>query len=72
MKSIKEDKSIPVYGDGKNIREWMHVEDACRAIFKILLSKNKSFRFNIGSDLRYKNTYIAKKIFQIILYQKIK
>ena len=64
--SIIKNKPLPLYGKGKNIREWMHVEDACRAIFKIALSKNKSFRFNIGSDLRYKNTYIAKKIFQII------
>lgn len=35
--NILEGKNIPVYGDGKNVRDWLHVEDHCRAIESVLL-----------------------------------
>ena len=31
-----EGKKLPIYGDGKNIRDWLHVEDHCRGIFSVL------------------------------------
>ena len=42
-------KQAPIYGKGKNIREWMHVEDSCNAIWKSVISKKKfeSFNFNV-------------------------
>ena len=49
----------------------MHVNDACRAIFKIALGKDKNFRYNIGSNLRYNKINIAKKIFQILKKQNL-
>ena len=69
--SLIKNKPLPLYGKGKNVREWMHVNDACRAIFKIALGKDKNFRYNIGSNLRYNNINIAKKIFQILKKQNL-
>ena len=55
-------KPIPIYGNGKNIREWIHVEDHCNALIKIsekgLLGEN----YNIGSGVELNNIDIVKKI----------
>jgi dTDP-glucose 4,6-dehydratase len=55
-------KPIPIYGNGKNIREWIHVEDHCNALIKIsekgLLGEN----YNIGSGVELNNMDIVKKI----------
>ena len=53
---------MPIYGNGKNIREWIHVEDHCNALIKIsekgLLGEN----YNIGSGIELNNINIVKKI----------
>ena len=55
-------KPVPIYGNGKNIREWIHVEDHCNALIKIsekgLLGEN----YNIGSGVELNNIDIVKKI----------
>jgi dTDP-glucose 4,6-dehydratase len=55
-------KPVPIYGNGKNIREWIHVEDHCNALIKIsekgLLGEN----YNIGSGIELNNIDIVKKI----------
>ena len=55
-------KPVPIYGNGKNIREWIHVEDHCNALIKIsekgLLGEN----YNIGSGIELNNINIVKKI----------
>ena len=48
-------KLLPVYGDGKQIRDWLFVDDHCNAIFKILKKGNRSDTYNIGG-----NTKISK------------
>lgn len=55
-------KPIPVYGNGKNIREWMYVEDSCRAIKLIIQNFQSGEIFNIGSGKRVENI----KIIQIL------
>ncbi len=55
-------KKLPLYGDGSNIREWIHVSDNCLAIHKVLMSNSKSAIFNIGSGIRLSNLEIAEKI----------
>jgi dTDP-glucose 4,6-dehydratase len=59
-------KLIPIYGNGKNIREWIHVEDHCNALIKIsekgLLGEN----YNIGSGVELNNIDIVKKIISSI------
>ena len=61
-----KNKKAPIYGNGKNIREWMHVNDSCNAIWKIIVSKKKFEKMNIGSGIRVTNIEIAKTIFEIM------
>ena len=64
MKSIKEDKPIPVYGDGKQIREWIWVEDNVKEILKLMLYKEGTY--NIGSGDCLQNIDIIKYIGDLI------
>ena len=62
--NISKNKKIPLYGDGGNFREWIYVEDTCKAIFKIC-QKSKIFEiYNIGSSVRLKNIDLCKIIFK--------
>ncbi|MBS3061387.1 MAG: dTDP-glucose 4,6-dehydratase [Candidatus Diapherotrites archaeon] len=55
-------KKVPVYGTGKNIRDWLHVEDNCRGI-EAVLSKGKNGEvYNIGGENEYTNIEITKMI----------
>ena len=58
--SIKEDKPIPVYGDGKQIREWIWVEDNVKEILKLMLYKEGTY--NIGSGDTLQNIDIVAHI----------
>ena len=63
---LVNNEQIPIYGKGINVREWIYVEDACEAISKLINSKTKHVRFNIGSNNRIDNFTIASKIFLIL------
>lgn len=66
-----KNKKAPIYGKGKNIREWMHVDDSCIAIWKSIISKKKFEKMNIGSGVRVSNYDIAKIIFKIMKSQNL-
>jgi dTDP-glucose 4,6-dehydratase len=56
------DKPLPVYGDGANVRDWLHVEDHCSAL-TLALEKGKSGQtYNIGGGAEKKNIEIVKGI----------
>src|SRR5499433_4499546 len=57
-----EGKPIPVYGDGGNIRDWLHVEDHCAAILLALERGKKGETYNIGGGAERKNIDIVKGI----------
>src|SRR5210317_1269926 len=63
-KSIKENKSIPLYGDGGQVREWIWVEDNVRLIYDLMISDIGIW--NIGSGDRYTNKEILKCIGEMI------
>jgi len=56
------DEPLPVYGDGKNVRDWIHVEDHCRAIFSVLLNGKPGEIYNIGGDGELPNIDVVKMI----------
>jgi dTDP-glucose 4,6-dehydratase len=57
---------IPIYGDGKNIRDWLYVDDHCKGI-DIALHKGKlGETYNIGGKNERQNIYIATKISEIL------
>jgi len=62
---IKNDIPIPVYGDGLNIREWIHADDNSKAIFDFMISDTIGVK-NIGSGERYTNLEIIGIIEKIL------
>lgn len=61
IKAMKEEK-LPVYGDGKNVRDWLYVEDHCRAIDRILQSDKAGEVYNIGGMNEISNIDMVKGI----------
>ena len=61
-----EEKSLPVYGDGMNVRDWIHVNDHCRAIDLVLHKGIPGQVYNIGADNERANIDIVKKILDIL------
>ena len=59
---IINQKPIPIYGNGKNIREWIYVEDHCNALIKISEKGILGENYNIGSGIELNNIEITKKI----------
>lgn len=57
-----QDKPLPVYGTGKNIRDWLYVEDHCRAIDVILQKGKPGEVYNIGGNHEMENITIVKRI----------
>jgi dTDP-glucose 4,6-dehydratase len=62
IKNATEGKKLPVYGDGKNIRDWIHVKDHCRAIDKVLHYGKDGEVYNIGGLDEKRNIDIVKTI----------
>ncbi len=56
------DKPLPVYGDGLNVRDWIHVEDHCAAIVSALLNGKLGEVYNVGSDGEMRNIDVVKMI----------
>lgn len=55
-------KMLPVYGDGLNVRDWLHVEDHCRAIDLVLHKGNNGEVYNVGGNNERTNIHIVKRI----------
>lgn len=60
--NIIEGKKIPVYGDGMNIRDWIHVDDHCSGIYSVLMKGKASEIYNLGGGLELTNIELAKQI----------
>jgi len=55
-------KPIPIYGNGKNIRDWVYVEDHCEAIYRVMRYGSLGGRYNIGGETQLSNNEIANRI----------
>jgi len=62
IKNILEGKAIPVYGDGSNVRDWLYVEDHCKAIDIVLHHGRVGEIYNIGGNNECTNIFIVKMI----------
>ncbi len=60
-----EDKSLPVYGDGMQVRDWLYVEDHCRAILAILEKGRDGEIYNIGGNRSVANRWVIEQILAI-------
>ena len=66
IKNILEGKKLPVYGDGKNVRDWLYVEDHCKAIDMVLRKGELGEVYNIGGFNEEQNIEIVKIVIDII------
>ena len=62
----KERQSLPLYGDGTNVREWIYVEDNCRAVLSVLENGDPGEIYNIGSGIELENVDVANRIVEAV------
>lgn len=63
--NILNNKSLPIYGNGKNSREWIYVKDHCEALIKVFQKGKIGEFYNIGSNKNLNNLEICKKLIKI-------
>jgi dTDP-glucose 4,6-dehydratase len=66
INSILNNKKIPVYGNGKNIRDWIFVDDHCEAVWSILNNGKIGETYNIGGNCEKTNLQIINDICQVL------
>ncbi|MGO0122936.1 dTDP-glucose 4,6-dehydratase [Desulfothermobacter acidiphilus] len=64
--NLLEGKPVPVYGDGRNIRDWIYVEDHCRALELVLLKGRPGDIYNIGGGQEMRNLELLKEILRLL------
>ena len=64
--NILNNISLPIYGKGKNSREWIHVEDHCRALLKIYKQGRKGESYNLGTGNNINNLNLTKLLLKIV------
>lgn len=63
---------VPVYGDGSNKRDWLHVDDHCQGIFAVLMQGRAGEIYNIGGGKELSNLEMAHKILEVLGADKSK
>ena len=64
--NLMDDKKVPVYGKGLNIRDWLYVEDTCRAIDFILHKGKPGEIYNVGAGNERRNIEVVKKVIALM------
>ena len=59
-------KPLPVYGDGRNVRDWLYVEDHCRAIERVLASGRPGETYNVGGKSEKRNIEVVRTLCAIL------
>lgn len=59
-------RPLPLYGDGRNVRDWLHVEDHCEALLLLLERAAPGSVYNIGADNEHSNIELTRQILQIL------
>jgi dTDP-glucose 4,6-dehydratase len=57
-----EGKPLPVYGDGRHVRDWLYVEDHCQALWRVLEAGRPGETYNIGGDCQQRNIDVVRTI----------
>ncbi len=64
--NLIEGKKLPLYGDGSNYRDWLHVNDHCQGIYKVLTQGAPGEIYNIGGGTELSNTELTRKILTLM------
>jgi dTDP-glucose 4,6-dehydratase len=60
------DEPLRIYGDGLQVRDWLHVEDYCAAVFDVLMEGHAGGIYNVADSLQLTNLTVAQKILQYL------
>lgn len=60
--NLLDGKKVPLYGDGLNVRDWIHVDDHCRGILAVLENARPGSVYNLGGECELPNIAIARRI----------
>jgi dTDP-glucose 4,6-dehydratase len=63
--NLLEGVPVPVYGDGRNVREWLHVDDHCRALHLVLTQGRAGEVYNVGGGAGLSNLAITERLLEL-------
>jgi dTDP-glucose 4,6-dehydratase len=64
--NLLDGKPLPVYGDGLHVRDWLYVEDHCRAIDRVISSGNEGDTYNVGGRNEWKNIDLVRLLCRLV------
>ncbi|KJR40326.1 dTDP-glucose 4,6-dehydratase [Candidatus Magnetoovum chiemensis] len=64
--NLMEDRKVPVYGQGRNIRDWLYVKDTCSAIDTILHNGTNGETYNVGGECELENIELVKMTLKLM------
>ncbi len=62
---LLDGRPVPVYGDGRQVREWLHVADHCRAVHRVLTAGRAGEVYNIGAGTAMPNLTVARRLAEL-------
>ena len=71
IRNLVNQKPVPIYGTGKNVRDWLYVEDHCKAIDIIFHQATPGSHYNIGGDCELTNLAMLKMIADILFNKNL-
>jgi len=66
IKKLLAGEKVPVYGDGSNVRDWLHVRDHCRAVDMILHKGKIGEIYNVGANEEHSNLDVTKRMLKVL------
>jgi dTDP-glucose 4,6-dehydratase len=66
ISNVLNGKPLPIYGDGLNVRDWIHVDDHCSAVWAVYERGKNGEVYNIGSDNEWSNGELVRKIISLM------
>ena len=66
ISNMQDGKPLPVYGDGKNVRDWIYVEDHNRAVWQIVNDGKSGEKYNIGGENEWENIRLLNKLIELV------
>jgi dTDP-glucose 4,6-dehydratase len=62
IRNIRDNKALPVYGDGKNVRDWLYVEDHCSALHAVMERGEPGRSYNVGTRNEWSNIALVERL----------
>ena len=64
--NLIDDLNVPIYGDGTNVRDWLHVDDHCLGVHAVLMKGRPGEIYNIGGGMELTNMELTRKILKLM------